>query len=119
MLKNELLYGLKNMYLEFDIVRFNKELQCGDLGALKYIKETILDNLKVDLVKMNRVDYLWGLYNSVIALNTCVITTEECSEATKYNIYDKYAELRDLLFEELDLVEVDGRYYLNYIQNVN
>jgi hypothetical protein len=104
---------MENMYYDFDIAVFNKELQNGDLGALKYIKKTILDNLKVDAVKMNRVDYLWGLYNGVIALNNCVIATEQCSYATEINgIYDKYAELRDLLFEELGLVDSDGRYYI-------
>lgn len=88
----------------FDIVIFNKEINGGDLGALEYIKETILDNMQEDLIKMNRVDYLKSLYNAVISLNTCVVVTEQCSEATqKYGIYDRYAELRDLLFEEIGI----------------
>lgn len=88
----------------FDIVIFNKLINGGDLEALKYVKETILDNMQEDLIKMNRVDYLKGLYNAVISLNTCVIVMEQCSEATqKYDIYDRYAELRDLFFEEIGI----------------
>ena len=88
----------------FDIVIFNKLINGGDLEALKYVKETILDNMQEDLIKMNRVDYLKGLYNAVISLNTCVIVMEQCSEATqKYGIYDRYAELRDLFFEEIGI----------------
>ncbi len=89
---------------DFDIVVFNKLIDSGDIGALKYIKKTILDNMQEDASKMNRVDYLKSLYNGVISLNTCVVATEQCSGATEiYGIYDKYAELRDLLFEELGI----------------
>ena len=88
----------------FSIVEFNKLIDGGDLGALEYIKKTMLDNLHEDLYKMNRVDYLKSLYDSVISLNTCVVATEQCSDATKiYGIFDKYAELRDLLFKEFDI----------------
>ena len=91
--------------MDFDIVKFNKEINNGDLGALDYIKESILDNMQEDLSKLNRVDYLKSLYSSVIALNTCVVVTEQCGNVTENcrDIYDKYAEIRDLLFNELGI----------------
>lgn len=105
------------MYNNFDIVKFNKEMNGGDLGALHYIKETILDNMQEDLFKMNRVDYLKSLYSSVIALNTCVVATEQCENATEnYDTYDKYAEIRDLLFDELG-IKYNNDYNEYYIEN--
>lgn len=107
------------MYNNFDIVKFNKEMNGGDLGALEYIKETILDNMEEDLFNMNRVDYLKSLYSSVIALNTCVVATEQCGNATeRYDTFDKYAEIRDLLFEELG-IKYDFDYNEYYIKNEN
>lgn len=107
------------MYNNFDIVKFNKEMNGGDLGALEYIKETILDNMEEDLFNMNRVDYLKSLYSSVIALNTCVVATEQCGNATeRYDTFDKYAEIRDLLFEELG-IKYDFDYNEYYIENEN
>lgn len=105
------------MYNNFDIVKFNEEMNGGDLGALHYIKETILDNMQEDLFKMNRVDYLKSLYESVIALNTCVVATEQCENATEnYGTYDKYAEIRDLLFDELG-IKYNNDYNEYYIEN--
>jgi len=107
------------MYNNFDIVKFNEEMDGGDLGALKYIKETILDNMKEDLFNMNRVDYLKSLYSSVVALNTCVIATEQCENATeRHDTFDKYAEMRDLLFDELG-IKYDYDYNEYYIENEN
>lgn len=104
------------MYNNFDIVKFNKEMNGGDLGALEYIKETILDNMKEDLFNMNRVDYLKSLYSSVVALNTCVITTEQCENATeRHDTFDKYAEMRDMLFDELG-IKYDYDYNEYYIE---
>lgn len=103
------------MYNNFDIVKFNKEMNGGDLGALEYIKETILDNMKEDLFNMNRVDYLKSLYSSVVALNTCVITTEQCENATeRHDTFDKYVEMRDMLFDELGIKynNYDNEYYV-------
>lgn len=105
------------MYNNFDIVKFNKEMNGGDLGALEYIKETILDNIEEDLFNMNRVDYLKSLYSSVIALNTCVVATEQCENATeRHNTFDKYTEIRDLLFNELG-IKYDYDYNEYYIEN--
>lgn len=105
------------MYNNFDIVKFNKEMNGGDLGALEYIKETILDNMEEDLFNMNRVDYLKSLYSSVIALNTCVIATEQCENATeRHDTFDKYTEIRDLLFNELG-IKYDYDYNEYYIEN--
>lgn len=105
------------MYNNFDIVKFNKEMNGGDLGALEYIKETILDNMEEDLFNMNRVDYLKSLYSSVIALNTCVVATEQCENATeRYDTFDKYAEMRDMLFDELG-IKYDYDYNEYYIEN--
>ena len=105
------------MYNNFDIVKFNKEMNGGDLGALEYIKETILDNMEEDLFNMNRVDYLKSLYSSVVALNTCVITTEQCENATeRHDTFDKYAEMRDMLFDELG-IKYDYDYNEYYIEN--
>ena len=104
------------MYNNFDIVKFNKEMNGGDLGALEYIKETILDNMKEDLFNMNRVDYLKSLYSSVVALNTCVITTEQCENATeRHDTFDKYAEMRNILFDELG-IKYDYDYNEYYIE---
>lgn len=104
------------MYNNFDIVKFNKEMNGGDLGALEYIKETILDNMKEDLFNMNRVDYLKSLYSSVVALNTCVITTEQCKNATeRHDTFDKYVEMRDMLFDELG-IKYDYDYNEYYIE---
>ena len=104
------------MYNNFDIVKFNKEMNGGDLGALEYIKETILDNMKEDLFNMNRVDYLKSLYSSVVALNTCVITTEQCENATeRHDTFDKYVEMRDMLFDELG-IKYDYDYNEYYIE---
>lgn len=103
------------MYNNFDIVKFNEEMNGGDLGALHYIKETILDNMQEDLFKMNRVDYLKSLYSSVIALNTCVVATEQCENATeRHDTFDKYTEIRDLLFNELGIKYdyYDNEYYV-------
>lgn len=105
------------MYNNFDIVKFNKEMNGGDLGALEYIKETILDNMEEDLFNMNRVDYLKSLYSSVIALNTCVVATEQCENATeRHDTFDKYTEIRDLLFNELG-IKYDYDYNEYYIEN--
>lgn len=105
------------MYNNFDIVKFNKEMNGGDLGALEYIKETILDNMKEDLFNMNRVDYLKSLYSSVVALNTCVITKEQCENATeRHDTFDKYVEMRDMLFDELG-IKYDYDYNEYYIEN--
>lgn len=105
------------MYNNFDIVKFNKEMNGGDLGALEYIKETILDNMEEDLFNMNRVDYLKSLYSSVIALNTCVVATEQCKNATeRHDTFDKYTEIRDLLFNELG-IKYDYDYNEYYIEN--
>lgn len=105
------------MYNNFDIVKFNEEMNEGDLGALHYIKETILDNMQEDLFKMNRVDYLKSLYESVIALNTCVVATEQCENATeRHDTFDKYTEIRDLLFNELG-IKYDYDYNEYYIEN--
>lgn len=104
------------MYNNFDIVKFNKEMNGGDLEALEYIKETILDNMKEDLFNMNRVDYLKSLYSSVVALNTCVITTEQCENATeRHDTFDKYVEMRDMLFDELG-IKYDYDYNEYYIE---
>lgn len=102
-------------YYNFNSIEFNKLMKEGDLGALEYIKETILDNMKEDLFTMNRVDYLKSLYSSVIALNTCVIATEQCENATKrHDTFDRYAEIRDLLFDELGIKydNYDNEYYV-------
>jgi hypothetical protein len=105
------------MYNNFDIVKFNKEMNGGDLGALEYIKKTILDNMEEDLFNMNRVDYLKSLYSSVIALNTCVVATEQCGNATeRHDTFDKYAEMRDMLFDELG-IKYDYDYNEYYIEN--
>ena len=102
-------------YYNFNSIEFNKLMQEGDLGALEYIKETILDNMEEDLFNMNRVDYLKSLYSSVIALNTCVIATEQCENATeRHDTFDKYTEIRDLLFNELGIKydNYDNEYYV-------
>lgn len=102
-------------YYNFNSIEFNKLMNEGDLGALEYIKETILDNMEEDLFNMNRVDYLKSLYSSVIALNTCVVATEQCGNATeRHDTFDKYAEMRDMLFDELGIKydNYDNEYYV-------
>lgn len=102
-------------YYNFNSIEFNKLMNEGDLGALEYIKETILDNMEEDLFNMNRVDYLKSLYSSVIALNTCVVATEQCENATeRHDTFDRYTEIRDLLFDELGIKydNYDNEYYV-------
>lgn len=103
-LYEEIRDNLKENEKGFDISVFNKEMDGGDLGAIEYIGETLINNLKEDPNKMTRVDYLKSLYRSVMALNTCVVTTEQCGDATeRSDTFDRYAEVRDLLFEELGI----------------
>lgn len=98
----------------FDSVKFTEKMQWGEINGLDYIKETIIDNLEEDKDKMTRTDYLKSLYEAVVCLNTCVVATEQCSDIGDKNCetFDRYAELRDFLFEELGIkYDWDNDYY--------
>ena len=102
------------MYSDFDIEKFTKEMQYGEILGLDYIKETIIDNLEEDKNKMTKTDYLKSLYKAVLCLNSCVVATEQCVDISNKNckMFDRYAELRDFLFEELGIkYNYDYNYY--------
>lgn len=92
-----------NDYFNFDIVQFNKEYSYGDLSGLEYIKKTIINNLKGDMVNYTRNDYIISLFYSVLSFNECIIATETGKDITENYIYDLYHNLKDLLFEELGM----------------
>lgn len=96
----------------FDYKEFKKEFDSGELCGLEYLGNTIIKDLKAkkekerekDWLGYTRTDYILDLYNATMILNDCVFIYESTNVKNNFK-WDLYSEIRDKLFEELDILE--------------
>lgn len=97
--------------------RFNKKefkelFKCGDLNALLYLKDTVIEDMKEKIKEHNktnsmkfiREEYICSLFYAVLELNNCIVIHEREEFENKFD-FDTYAIVRDKLFEELGLLK--------------
>lgn len=101
---------------DFNIDEFNNAMEMGEQFALVYIKNTIIKNIYLDLLKYSIKDYIVNLYSTVDYMYQCVVATERAKDNDVINrfdyTFDKYTELRDMLFNELGIEYKNYKYIL-------
>lgn len=108
-------------YYNFDIVKFNNEIQDSDLLGLEYINDTIIKNIQEELKnekidKYSYNDYINNLYSSVRCLNECVFMYECTDIKTNFN-YDLYCNAKELLLDVLG-IEYNADYNIYQFKEV-
>lgn len=89
----------------FDLEKFKKEFEGGDIWGLEYIERTLIRDMREKnegTKEMTREDYLLSLFYAVKELNYCVEIWETTNVPNKFN-WDIYGIVRDKLFEELGI----------------
>ena len=91
---------VKKLYFNNNI--FIEEFNSGERAALNYIYKTIIKPLEIDADIYTKNEYIITLFKAVDLLNTCLYIYEESKVKTAFN-FDYYANIRDLLFKELNI----------------
>ena len=88
---------MKNMN-KFDINKFNELYEFGNIGAIKYLHDNLINIDNFDSTFM-----LHDLYNSICSLHK-YIRIRESKMIDCENIYAIYSDLEELFFNELGIV---------------
>lgn len=91
----------------FDLEKFKKEFESGDIWGLEYLERTIINDMKEKnkgTTKMTKEDYILSLFYAVKDLNYCNNIYETTNVENHFN-WEYYYTIRDLLFLELDLLK--------------
>lgn len=89
----------------FDLEKFKKEFEGGDIWGLEYLERTIIRDMiekNKNSKDLTREDYILGLFDAVKSLNWCNNIYETTKVPNKFN-WDIYGIVRDKLFEELGI----------------
>ena len=83
---------------KFDINKFNELYEFGDIGAIKYLHDNLINIDNFDSTFM-----LHDLYNSICSLHK-YIRIRESKMLDCEKLYEIYSELEELFFNELGIV---------------
>ena len=101
---------------DFNIEEFNNIMEMGEQFALDYIKNRIIKNIHISYIKYSINDYISNLYYATDTMYQCVVATEQTKDNDVINkfgyTFDKYTELRDMLFNELGIEYKNNKYIL-------